>query len=181
LKIKDHRLALARTFAILAVIVITVSIYSVRERAGELASYGYPGIFLIALLSNATVLLPAPGIAIVFTMGAVFNPWGVALAAGAGGALGELSGYLAGFGGQLLVERTSIYHQFYKWMQKYGSPTIFILAALPNPFFDIAGLAAGSLKMPWRHFLFWCWLGVTVKMLAFAWAGAYSLTWILGK
>jgi len=181
LKIKDQRLAFARALAILSVIVISVVIYSFRERAQELAVYGYPGIFLIALLSNATVLLPAPGIAIVFTMGAVFNPWGVALAAGAGGALGELSGYLAGFGGQVLIERKPIYERIIGWMRKYGSPTIFILAALPNPFFDIAGLAAGALKMPWRQFLFWCWIGVTVKMLAFAWAGAYSLTWFFGN
>jgi len=181
LKIKDQRLTLARVLAILTVIIISVAIYGVRDRAEELAVYGYPGIFLIALLSNATVLLPAPGIALVFAMGAVFNPWGVALAAGAGGALGEFSGYIAGFGGQVLIDRTPIYGHITCWMRKYGSLTIFILAALPNPFFDIAGLAAGALKMPWRHFLFWCWIGVTVKMLAFAWAGAFSLTWILGK
>ncbi len=181
MKIKDHQLALARVFAILVVVVISIFIYGMREKANELAAYGYPGIFLIALLSNATVMIPAPGIAIVFTMGAVFNPWWVALAAGAGGALGEFSGYLAGFGGQVFIERSPIYQRFTKWMHKYGPLTVFILAALPNPFFDIAGLAAGALKMPWHHFLFWCWLGVTVKMLVFAWGGAYSINWILGK
>ncbi|MEN8173108.1 MAG: VTT domain-containing protein [Chloroflexota bacterium] len=181
MKNKNQRLILARVLAILFVIAISAAIYSVRDRSDELAAYGYPGIFLIAFLSNATVLMPAPGIAVVFTMGAVFNPLGVALAAGSGGALGELSGYLAGFGGQVLIERSPVYERTIRWMRKYGSPTILILAALPNPFFDIAGLAAGALKMPWHKFLFWCWIGVTIKMLAFAWAGAYSLTWIFGS
>ena len=38
-------------------------------------------------------------------MGAIFNPIGVAVAAGLGAAIGELSGYLAGFSGQGVVER----------------------------------------------------------------------------
>ena len=59
------------------------------------------------LLANATVFLPAPGVAVVFAMGSIFNPLGVALAAGTGGAIGELSGYLAGFSGQAVVEKTT--------------------------------------------------------------------------
>ena len=63
------RLNIARILSLVAVIAITVYVYSVRDKAEELALYGYPGIFLIALLTNATVLLPAPGIAVVFAMG----------------------------------------------------------------------------------------------------------------
>ena len=35
----------------------------------------YAGIFLLAFLAYATVLLPAPGIAIIFMMVGTFNPW----------------------------------------------------------------------------------------------------------
>jgi membrane protein DedA with SNARE-associated domain len=77
------------------VIGITVYIYSIRDHVEDFAAYGYPGIFLVMLMANATVILPAPGVAVVFAMGAVFNPLGVAFAAGAGGAIGN-SG-LAGF------------------------------------------------------------------------------------
>jgi uncharacterized membrane protein YdjX (TVP38/TMEM64 family) len=41
--------------------------------------------------------------------------------------------------------------------------------------FDLAGAAAGALKMPLQKFLLWCWLGETVKMFIFAYAGASSL------
>ena len=122
-----------------------------------------------------TVLLPAPGIAVVFAMGGVFNPIGVGLAAGAGGALGELSGYLAGFSGQAVIERADIYDRMVQWMQRNGDWTILLLAAMPNPFFDITGIAAGALKMPVWRFLFWCWLGVTTKMTIFAYLGSASL------
>ena len=172
-------LMIARVLALVAVIAITVAVFMIRDRAEEFAAYGYPGIFLLALISNATVLVPAPGLAVVFAMGAIFNPIGIALAAGAGGAIGELSGYLAGFSGQAVIERYDIYERFYRWMEKYGGPAVMILASIPNPFFDAAGIAAGALKMPVYKFLFWCWIGVTIKMLLFAYLGSSSLKWLL--
>ncbi|MBI5351321.1 MAG: VTT domain-containing protein [Chloroflexi bacterium] len=167
-----------RVLSIIAVIGITVYIYSIREHVQDFAAYGYPGIFLIALMANATVFLPAPGIAIVFAMGSIFNPLGVALAAGTGGALGELSGYLAGFSGQAVVEQTDIYEKITPWINKYGGWAILFLAAIPNPFFDIAGIAAGIAKMPLWKFLLFCWVGQLIKMTMFAFAGAYSIDWL---
>ncbi len=167
-----------RILAIIAVIAITIYIYSIREQAQEFAKYGYPGIFLIALMANATVFLPAPGIAVVFAMGSVFHPIGVALAAGTGGAFGELSGYLAGFSGQAVVEQTKVYEKINPWINKYGGWAILILSAIPNPFFDIAGIAAGIAKMPLWKFLLFCWAGQLTKMAIFAYAGAYSINWL---
>jgi membrane protein YqaA with SNARE-associated domain len=173
---KKHWLTLARILALLAVIGISIFVYSIRDRAEEFAVYGYPGIFIISFLANATVLLPAPGIAVVFAMGAIFNPLAVGLAAGAGGALGEMSGYLAGFSGQAVIERADIYERLVIWMKRNGNLTVLVLAAMPNPFFDLTGIAAGALKMPVRRFLFWCFIGVTIKMTAFAFLGSASLT-----
>jgi uncharacterized membrane protein YdjX (TVP38/TMEM64 family) len=169
-----------RVLAILAVIGITVYIYSIRDRAQEFAAFGYPGIFLVAMMANATVFLPAPGVAVVFAMGSIFNPLGVALAAGTGGALGELSGYLAGFSGQAVIERTDLYDRIHSWIGKYGGWTILALSAIPNPFFDLAGVAAGLAKMSLRRFLIFCWIGQIIKMAMFAYAGAYSIEWIAG-
>jgi len=167
-----------RVVAVLAVIGITVYIYSIRSRVQEFAAYGYPGIFVVTLLANATVFLPAPGVAVVFAMGSILNPLGIAFAAGTGGALGELSGFLAGFGGQAVVENTKIFNRINPWIQKYGAWTILILSAIPNPFFDIAGVAAGMSKMKLWKFLLFCWIGQCIKMGMFAYAGAYSIDWI---
>lgn len=174
----ERRLMIMRLAALAAVIGLSVFIYSIRDQAEEWAVYGYPGIFLVSFLSYATVLLPAPGVAFVFGMGSILNPVAVGLAAGAGAALGEISGYMAGFSGQAVVERQELYEWLARWMANNGALTVLLLAAIPNPFFDLAGIAAGMLKMPMPKFLFWVWIGVSVKMLIFAFAGAYSISWL---
>lgn len=170
---------LLRVLALAVVIGITVYIFSIRDRVEDFAQYGYPGIFLVMLLANATVIIPAPGVAVVFAMGNIFNPFLVALAAGTGGAIGELSGYLAGFSGQAIVENTKAYNRVSPWVQKYGAWAILVLSAIPNPFFDLAGIAAGVAKIPVWKFLLFCWIGQIIKMGLFAFAGAYSIDWIV--
>lgn len=169
-----------RVLALFAVVGVTLYIYSIRERVEDFAAFGYPGIFLIALLANATILLPAPGIAVIYAMGGIFNPLGVGLAAGAGGTIGELSGYLAGFSGQAVVERTDVYNRVRPYVEKYGGWAILVLSAIPNPFFDIAGIAAGIAKMPLRTFLVFTFAGQLIKMTLFAVAGYYSIAWLTG-
>ncbi len=164
-----------RVLALFAVIAITLYVFSIRNRVEQFAVLGYPGIFLIALLANATVLLPAPGVAVIYAMGAIFNPIGVGLAAGTGGALGELSGYLAGFSGQAVIEQMDAYERIKPWVVRYGGWAILVLSAIPNPFFDIAGIAAGIAKMPVRTFLLFTWIGQLIKMTLFAMAGHYSI------
>ena len=178
---KERRLTLLRWLSLLVVIGLSAFIFSVRDQAENLAAYGYPGIFLISLLSNATVLLPAPGLAVVFTMGGIFHPAGVALAAGTGGAIGELSGYMAGFSGQSVIERMDIYERITPWVERYGTFAILIFAAIPNPFFDLAGIAAGATKIPLKKFLIACWIGQIIKAFVFAYAGATSLEWLFSR
>jgi len=169
---------LSRIGAFVFAVGITVGIYYFRDSFRNLASFGYIGIFLLSILANATIILPAPGVAFVFGMGAVFNPFFVALAAGAGAAIGELSGYLAGYSGQAIIQRTPIEQQLEGWMKKYGGRTILVLAFIPNPLFDIAGMIAGMLKMPLWKFLLFCWIGKTLKMFLFAYAGSLSIPWL---
>ena len=169
------RTTILRIVAILAVIGITIYTYSLRDRIAEFQALGYPGIFLVALIANATILLPAPGAALVAAVGAIFNPLGVGLAAGTGGAIGELSGYLAGFSGQAVIERTDVYAKIKPWVDKYGGWSILVLSAIPNPLFDVAGIAAGIAKMPFWTFFFFIWIGQIIKMTLFAYAGRYSI------
>jgi membrane protein DedA with SNARE-associated domain len=57
---------------------------------------------------------------------------------------------------------------------------ILVLSAIPNPFFDLAGIAAGVAKIPIGKFLFFCWIGQLIEMTMFAYAGAYSIDWLAG-
>jgi membrane protein YqaA with SNARE-associated domain len=174
------RLNLLRLLVLLFVLAISIYVFIIRDQAERFAALGYPGIFLVSLLANATILLPAPGVAVVFAMGSVFPPLLVALSAAAGATVGEISAYAAGFSGQAIVEGTGTYARIIPWMHRYGALTTFLLAAVPNPFFDLAGMAAGVLRMPLVSFLFWCLIGKSVKMLLFAYTGAYTVEWFGG-
>lgn len=167
---------LFRFLVVAGVLALSASIYVFRDRFAELAAVGYPGIFLVSLLGNATIILPAPSLALVFAMGSALSPLGVGLAAGLGEALGELTGYAAGFGGRAAIEEGRTYRRLVAWMQRAGGPTIFVLSVIPNPIFDLAGLAAGTLRYPVWRFLLFCWLGKTIKTLVVAWAGSMSFT-----
>lgn len=163
-------------FLIIAVVLaISVAIFSFRTQFAELAAVGYPGIFLVSLLGNATVVLPAPSLALVFAMGSALPPLLVGLVAGTGEALGELTGYALGYGGQAVIENEVAYGRLVAWMQRRGGITVFVLSVIPNPFFDLAGIAAGSLRYPVWRFLLFCWLGKTIKTTLIAWAGSRSI------
>jgi membrane protein YqaA with SNARE-associated domain len=168
----QRRINLIRLATLIFVIAIIAAIFIFRSQISQLGAYGYPGIFLISIIANATILLPVPGVVFTSAMGAVFNPFWVAMAAGSGAALGELSGYLAGFSGQAVVENARYYERLKGWMAKYGGWAILVLAFIPNPAFDLAGITAGTLRMPLAKFLLFTWIGKLLKMLVFAYTGA---------
>ncbi|MDF1519625.1 MAG: VTT domain-containing protein [Brevefilum sp.] len=170
-KLSKQTLNIIRVIVLLAVIALTVFLVIKREEIQALKAYGYPGIFLFSILANATIFVPVPGVMFTSAMGAVFNPLFVSIAAGAGAALGELSGYMAGFSGQAVVEDSERYQRVVRWMEKYGDITILVLAFIPNPLFDLAGIIAGILKMPIWKFLIYCVIGKILKMMIFAYAG----------
>jgi len=171
-KATPSKLGLRPLIAVVLAVVITLVIVAFRDDLARFENYGYAGVFLISLLGNATVILPAPSLAVVFSMGGVLNPLFVGLVAGVGEALGELTGYMAGYGGRAVIEDWQMYHRLERWMQRHGSATIFVLSAIPNPIFDLAGIAAGVLRFPLQWFLLSCWAGKTIKTIAFAFMGA---------
>jgi uncharacterized membrane protein YdjX (TVP38/TMEM64 family) len=93
-----------------------------------------------------------------------------------------LSGYVAGVSGQAVVENMRLYDRLLDRMRQHTRATVFVLiimAAIPNPAFDLVGIAAGTLRVPLPRFILSAFAGNLVKMLAFAYAGAYSFSWLL--
>ena len=164
-----------RIAAIVFSLCITAAIIAFRGQLRALARYGYVGVFLISVLGNATVVLPVPSLVVVFAGGGVLNPLVVGLIAGVGEPLGELTGYMAGYGGSAIVEDSARFERIQHWMQRRGFLSIFVLSAIPNPLFDLAGIAAGMLHFPLTRFLLACWLGKTLKALAVAYIGSFSI------
>ncbi len=178
-----RRLTLIRIASLIGVITLIALLFIYRKELKKLEEYGYIGIFLISIAANATIIIPIPGVAFTTAMGAIFNPIGVAIAAGAGAAIGELSGYVAGFSGQGVIEHSNLYARLTGWMRRHQTLSygvIFLLAFIPNPVFDLAGMASGALKLPVWKFLLASILGKILKMLMFAYAGYYSINWVTG-
>lgn len=176
-KLTGWRLTLVRILGLLVVITITVLLFLFRDQVGKLEALGIPGIFLLSILSNATLILPVPGLLFTSVWGTIFNPLAVGIAAGVGAAIGELTGYIAGFSGQSVIENQKWYERVTNWMQKYGGWTIIFLAIIPNPLFDIAGMVAGALKMPIWKYLICSVIGKTIKMIFFAYGGFTIIKW----
>jgi uncharacterized membrane protein YdjX (TVP38/TMEM64 family) len=171
----EVRQRVVSVLALVFVIGLSVLLFLNRDRIQEnipvLEALGYPGVFLLSLVANASIILPVPGVLVTSTMGAILNPFWVAVAAGTGSALGELTGYLAGYSGRSVAARNEWNDRIENWIKRYGDWAVLILAIIPNPAFDMVGIFAGALKMPLWRFLLWCWLGKIIKMMAFAYGG----------
>lgn len=170
-----RRVRLVSVAAALSAVLITILLILLRDEIKRLGVYGYPGVFLISLLGNATVIFPAPSFAVVFAVGGAFHPVGLGLAAGLGAALGEMTGYLAGVGGRAVFADRERYKQLARWMSEHGMMAVFIMAAVPNPFFDVGGMVAGALKMPAWKFLFAAALGKSLRFFILALSGRLIL------
>ena len=147
-----------------------------------LMGFGYAGIFLSSFIGSASVLLPLPSFALVFAAGALLNPFGVGLAAGAGAALGELTSYGIGYGGKLILEKKrkdfAWLKKAGKWMNKVGGfALIFVFAATPLPD-DIIGIVCGSIKYDIKKFILATLLGKIVLSMLLAFGGYYGLAWV---
>lgn len=154
------------------VIGISVVIVLYADRLSQLGAYGYPGLFLLNLLASATLILPAPGLALAFAAGSALNPWLVGLAVGSGSTCGELTGYLAGISGRGVISNQAQYERISSLMRRYGLGVLFVLSLVPNPLFDVAGIIAGAMHIPVWQFLAATWVGKVIKTTVVALAGA---------
>lgn len=146
-----------------------------RHIFSELKGYGLLGIFLISIIGNSTVVVPAPVFLTALVGGGLFNPLIVGVISALGAAIGELTSYMAGFGGEAFIKDDAKYKKIKSWLTTNGFLTIFILAAIPNPLFDIAGLCAGVMKYPVKKFWIATLLGKIIKFTLIALIGAYSI------
>ena len=170
------RRSLPRLMALLLAVAISVAVFAFRDQVEQLASFGYPGVFLVSLLGNATLILPVPGLVLVFAMGSALNPWLVGIVAGIGMAIGEMTGYLAGYSGSAIVEDHTRYAQIEGYVRRFGGWLIFVLALIPIPLFDVAGVVAGAIRFPVIAFLVAAGAGKIIKATLVALAGAGALS-----
>lgn len=160
----------------------TVLFFALHLGTDDLERYGYGGLFLIALLRSASVVIPMPGGGVVFAAGGLLSPvWGipapilVGLTAALAESFGELTGYGAGMGGSTLVTKRQLYQRVRGWIHERPFTTVLAMSLFPSPLFDVAGLAAGAARVPMRKFYPALLLGKSVRGIAVATMGYYSI------
>ena len=139
-------------FAMLAVVaLIAILAFLLHDRISWTA-FTYPSVAGAVLIASGGLVVPVPALAITCTTATFLNPIAVAIIAALAGTIGELTGYLLGYSGSGVMERRRIYHRIEGWMRKSGWLILFLISAVPNPLFDVAGIAAGALRYPiWRY------------------------------
>jgi membrane protein YqaA with SNARE-associated domain len=161
-------------------IALMAAIFYFSADIARLAAYGYVGVFLISLLSSATILFPCPAWVAVIAMSGYLDPLLIGIIGGVGAAIGELTGYMAGNGARsLLNNKIKETKKIEEMVKKYDVASIFVLSFIPNPLFDVAGIIAGGLKMPLWRFLAACALGRVLRYSILAMIGAFTLEYII--
>lgn len=141
---------------------------------GAFGSYAVVGVFLITLIANATVIIPVPYPAVIARVAAQSDALALVIVAGAlGSVIGESVAFFIGRSGRGAVADT----RFYRWVQRQmrhpwrAFAILFGLAAPPNPVFDVAGLAAGALGLPYWLFFLAVFLGRLLRIGFFVLVG----------
>lgn len=142
------------------------------DTVARMGAWGYVGVFVLTLVASASLFIPSPALGAALLAGkAGLNPWAVGLLSGIAAGIGEIAGYIVGYSGSDLAMHTRLYQRVAGWVQRWGALTIFVLAAIPSPIIDVAGIAAGAMRMPFRTYLIACIMGKTLRFTALAWLG----------
>jgi len=147
-----------------------------------IASFGYAGVFVVSLICSASIFFPVPGFIFILAAAPFLNPWILGVVAGAGSAIGEVTGYALGIGGNRALKKKDM-----KWLKKgekwfregRGFLFILIFAATPLPD-DVTGILGGMFRYDIKKFLLASFIGKTILNLFLAFAGFYGLGWAMG-
>ncbi len=159
---------------------IVLTAWLLRGQIDAVQVAGYPGVFLLNFLGAVSIVLPVPGLITTCTLSVPLNPFVVGCLAGLGEFFGEWSGYVIGLGGNKLFDRVPAYQRMRpvaaRWMMKRGAIVLFLFSAIPNPLFDLVGIAAGTVQYPFRRFLAVVFCGKLLKALTVAYTCHYGIT-----
>ena len=170
---------LVRLGILIVVISAIVAALLLRNNFGA-SEVGYGAVALSALVASAGLVIPVPALATACATAIFLDPFWVGIIAGTAESAGELSGYYLGYTGRDVLARNRVYQRLENWMRRRGWLLLFLVSLVPNPIFDVVGIAAGALRYPVWGFLAVVWLGKLLKFLIFAYACQAGTDWLTG-
>src|SRR3989344_7825425 len=149
-------------------------------------TFGLPGLFFAAILENATLFvgIPLELIIIAFHYATNANPLLIAVIAGLGAAIGELTGYAIGRAGTGIAEKIKhhqigLFNMLEKQIDAKGPFAVFLLLLLPIPFV-LVGIASGIAKMNPLKFFLATFAGKTTRFFLVLIAASFGIKLLLG-
>lgn len=133
-------------------IILSIVFFVFKDYFKGAMSLGLLGLFLVNFISSATFFVSGPAFLTVIAGGDLYSPILVAVIASFGACLGDMIGFLFGHSGRKLTKKKLDRHKTIRFLEKhfhkYGALIIFIVAVIPNPFFDAIGILAGVVNYP---------------------------------
>lgn len=155
-----------------------------------LISIGPLGLFIAAIIGNASLFLPLPIDLLIIPLASVdffgigiFTPFILGLIVAVGASIGEFSGYLIGLAGiksfeSMQKQEIEKLKQLKNSLETIGVPLIAFFAFTPLPF-DLIGIAAGLAKYSKKKFFLGCLLGKIPRYIILAYAGYFGITFLI--
>lgn len=146
---------------------LSAAVFFLRDRLQPVGPGSYGGLFLLCFLANSTVLLPSPSLMLAASCALIMPPLRVAATAALGSSAGELVGYAFGSAGRALSPR---FEKLLERLEKRITRPlllVFVLALLPLPLFDLAGIYSGGTRTHLGKFFLACLLGKFLKLLVY--------------
>jgi membrane protein YqaA with SNARE-associated domain len=152
--------------SLLSVIIIALIsgyvLWNLTTKNVDLGQLGLTSVFLTSLLSHLTVVARDMFIPLFMPLTSIYNPFLLGFLAGTGGAIGEVTTYVLGYGVAESIERKEKNNEdkIVKWIEKYGLWAVLLVSLTPLPDTPII-LLAGSRRLPFWKLLFIEILGKT--------------------
>ena len=157
-------------------IVLSASFFVYKDFFKEASSLGLFGLFIINFVSSAGFFVSGPAFLTIIAGGNLYPPVLVAIIGAVGACLGDMLGFAFGYSGRRLAKKKLDRHKTIRFLEKHfhrhGALIIFILALIPNPFFDAVGILAGVLNNPPLKFFIIMLIGRFLRYWFFARFGA---------
>ena len=171
----NRRLLLAQLVVLIVVTGLSLAAIPFASEIRANAGPAYLAMFLLSIQSGALFMLPGFGWAAIAAFAVVFdNVWGPVLVGTTGQVIGEMVSYLLGATGSPWIQRRRLYQRVEVWIRRWGLFAIFVIAAVPNPAFDLAGAVAGAARLGWWKFFIASWGGRAIKNIGFAALGLHG-------
>jgi len=130
-------LVFASIIAVLVVVSVVFLAVATSTSNETWKSIGYPSAFLLGIIGAASVVIPVPTTVVLLAIAGsrIFDPTLLAIAFGLGAAVGQLTSYMVGYAGSMVVsnKQKRRFDAMLKIFGRYGMTAVFIFALTPLP------------------------------------------------